>query len=310
MKNILLLFLLFAVTITIVGCKEKEFKVDGRFLAYETTVSRDAPMVTFVIVTITDGEISGFELDARQGKRTETQLTGVDTPDDDSDDTFEYSFAWNEKTKVELGDDYNMVTFGGADKEWYAQAELIESHWLENGYDAPLANYVGEIADKVAGVTIKDSNYSVLVAKAVENARAGLFTAIYTVNDDLLFARMIVDGGGNFSQLVIDTLKGSPDGYTFSWGEKTKQQLGSDYGMVENSDATLEWFEQVNLITKYIMYNGWDDNLQPVDSRGVSTDGTNIIEEVAGVTIRTGNYFELLEILFDYVSENKVDGKA
>lgn len=300
MKKMFFMSMLLMFSIVAFGCKSSEFRVDGEFLAYNVSVQNDAPMVTFVSVTITDGEISDFTLDAKQGSRTATQLTGTDTPDDETDDTFEYSFAWNEKTKVELGDDYNMVAWGGATNEWYAQAKLIEDHWLENGVDSIITND-GDVVDNVAGVTIKDVVYSTLAQEAVENAKEGKFTAIHTAQDDLLFAVMIVDGRGRVDQLLIDVLQGNPSGDTFAWRNKTKQELGADYGMVSMGGATLEWFKQANLISNYIVENGWHTDLQSIDGKGISLDGQNAIDSLSGVTVRTGNYLDLLEILFGYV---------
>ncbi len=71
------------------------------YLAYEVSVHRDAPMVTWVTVTIEDDEIVTTNT-SRQGTRTQDE------------ETEEYSFAWNELTKKELGDDYGMVERGGA----------------------------------------------------------------------------------------------------------------------------------------------------------------------------------------------------
>lgn len=158
MRKVLMLFFVAFAAFTLFGCNSSEYKVDGEFLAYEaqvhsTTIKVDGvsvpvkvPQVTYVTVTIENGEIAGYNIDVRQGKVT------FDTTSE------EFEWAWNDKTKKELGDDYNMVKFGDAISEWYVQAELIEAYWLENGVDSVTVNDDNKI-DNVAGVTIKDGGY-------------------------------------------------------------------------------------------------------------------------------------------------------
>ncbi len=290
----------------------REFAADGEFTAYLVGVHSNSPMVTTVTVTIENDEIVGFYIDARQG--VDTQTAGTETPEDTSDDT--WSYVWNEKTKKELGDDYGMVQFGGAIAEWYVQAEAIEAYWLENGYDS--VEVVDGYIDNVAGVTIKDGGYTTLAAEAVQLAKDGKMQAIYCSADDLYIATMTVDAEGNFSDLLIDVLQGSPDGATFAWRTETKQELGDAYGMKgvgggytfvdgawvsSGSPAVLEWYEQVALITDYVTENGWNEDLAALDQRGGTIDGTTLLDDLAGVTIRSGSYYTVLAKLFDCLPE-------
>lgn len=86
-----MLFFIALAAFTLFGCNSSEYKVDGEFMAYEVSVHKDAQMVTTVTVTIEDGEIAGYYIDARQGIRTVDETAGT------------YSWAWNAKTKKELG---------------------------------------------------------------------------------------------------------------------------------------------------------------------------------------------------------------
>ena len=306
-----------APTTVVTTVEEREFPVDGEFLAYEVGVSQNAPMVTYVIVTIEDDEITGYYIDCRQGTRTQT--AGTDTPEDTTDDT--YSFAWKESTKKELGDDYGMATEPGQ-LEWYEQAALIEAYWLANGYDSVTVNE-SNVIDNVAGVTIKDGGYTDLAAAAVALAQAGQFQSVLCSADDLYSASMELSAAGVVSELVIDVLQGSPSGATFVWSELSKQEKGDDYGMagvgpkyafadgawaiVPEQKCTLEWYEQVELITDYVLANGWNEDLAAIGGRGATIDGTTLLDDLAGVTVSSQNYYDLLSDLFGYVPEGTIE---
>jgi len=334
MKKFMLLFVALITLVVVAGCngnttlapttaapttaaptteEPREFAADGEFTAYLVGIHSNAPMVTTVTVTIENDEIVGYYIDARQG--VDTQTAGADTPDDTSDDTWTY--VWNELTKKELGDDYNMVKFGGAIAEWYEQAALIEAYWLENGYDAVTVDG-DNVIDNVSGVTIKDGGYTTLAAEAVQLAKDGVMQAILCSADDLYIASMTVDAEGNFSNLLIDVLQGNPDGGTFAWRDQTKQELGDAYGMAgvgggltfvdgawvsSGSTAVLEWYEQVALITDYVEENGWNENLAALAQRGGTIDGTTLLDDLAGVTVRSQSYYTLLADLFAKMAE-------
>jgi major membrane immunogen (membrane-anchored lipoprotein) len=309
MKKILFLFVVFLTTFTLIACGDKEeegrtYAFDGEYLAYEVSVHRDAPMVTWVTVTIEDDEIVEYFIDSRQGSRTQDE------------ETEEYSFAWNELTKKELGDDYGMVDRGGAIAEWDEQAELIEAYWLENGVDSVTVDD-DDVIDNVAGVTIKDGGYLALAQEAVDNAKAGKFQSILATGTDLYSAHLTLPESGELedAELVLDVLQSTTNETegTFEWNPSTKQELGDAYNMkgaggysfedgewVSEGQCELEWYEQAALITDYVKANGWNDNLQPVDSRGGSLDGTSLIDELAGVSIRSGSYYTVLDALFDF----------
>ena len=305
MKKIVVLLFAVLLTFGLFACGEKEFAVDGEFLAYEVSVSRNAPQVTFVTVTIEDGKIAGYNIDVRQGTRTGD---GAEVA---------YAWAWNAKTKKELGDDYNMKPVSEIGKEWYEQAASIEAFWLENGVEA-MTKDEDNVIDNVTGVSIKDAYSSVALA-AIENAKAGKFVAIYSSGTDLYSAEMTLTKKGEIDTLVLDVLQSTRDAATgtFTWRTQTKQELGDDYGMkgaggyvFENGawksegTTTLEWYEQVALITDYVKANGWSDSLQPVAQRGGSLDGTTLIAELAGATIRTGGYYTVLKSLFQFAGDS------
>jgi len=287
MKKVFLLLILAVATFTLFGCNSSEYKVDGEFLAYEVSIHRNAPMVTMVSVTIEDGEVVAFNIDARQGRATQTE--GADT-EDTSDDAWSYS--WNEKTKKELGDDYGMVENGGAIAEWDEQAALIEAYILENGTEAVEVD-AEEVITNITGVTIKDGGYIALAAEALELAKEGKFQAVYCSADDLVIATMMVDDKGVASDLVLDVLQGKPAQDTFEWAPKSKQELGLDYGMKDASPISKEWYEQADAIAAYVFENGADS---------IQVDDTGHISNITGATVRNSGYSQVFALLFDFAN--------
>jgi major membrane immunogen (membrane-anchored lipoprotein) len=317
MKKLSLLLLAFVMVLFLTSCNKSEFTIDGEFTAYEVSVYSNAPQVTYVTVTISDGKIAGYNIDVRQGNQTVT-----------TDVTTEYSYTWKSMTKKELGDAYNMKLYGtkfelvngewvengeeSPEYEWYEQANLIEEYLLENGVDS-IELIDGRISN-VAGVTINDSGYLALAEEALNLAKAGKFQAILCSNDDLYIATMEKDAEGEMISLMLDVLQGNPNGETFAWSEQTKQQAGDDYGMkgigpayefvggewvISDGKTSLEWYEQANLITDYILANGFNENLEALANRGGTIDGTTLINDLAGATIQTQTLYDVLAELFD-----------
>ncbi len=312
MKKILGVFLLVLTLAFLASCEEEEARVyasDGVFLAYEVSVSRNAPQVVMVTVEIKDDAIVEYNIDTRQGTRT-----------GDGSEESPYVWAWNQDTKKELGSAYGMIGASDINKEWFEQAEAIEAFWLANGIDAMTKDAEGYI-DNVTGASIRDA-YSTVAKQALEHAKSGTFVSIYSSGTDLYSAELTLCSCtlAGIETLVLDVLQSTRNTQTgtFTWNDKTKQELGYDYGMkdvggsyvfsngawsTDGNQASLEWFEQVKLISDYVIANGFNDNLQPVASRGGSLDGVTLIDSLAGATIRTGGYFTVLKTLFSYLPE-------
>jgi len=296
MKKLIAFFFVALLALSLAACKEREYPIDGVFLGYEVTVSRNAPQVTFVTVTVEDGEITAYDIDVRQGVRTNTG----------TEEAPNYTFAWNAKTKKELGDDYGMKDSSEIGKEWWEQAEAIEAFWLENGVDAMTHNAETNAIDNITGVSIKDA-YTVAANLALANAKAGKFVSIYCSGSDLYSAEMTLTDKGEIDTLVLDVLQANKDKVagTFAWKDQTKQELGYAYGMHKTASGTtteaeyiawleandkLEWFEQANLITADIIANGWS-----------TTASENV---PAGVSISTTGYYAVLATLFGYAGNS------
>mgnify|MGYP001045989584 CR=1 FL=1 len=281
MRKFLMMFFVVLMSIALFGCNKSEYKFDGEFLAFETSLhdaygpsgSHKVQQVTWVIVKIEKGKIVSYTIDERQGARSGAEGA--------------YTYAWNAKTKKELKFDYGMKIASGIDKEWFEQAEAIEAEWLKNGIDAIKVDKDGYV-DSFAGATMVADNYVRLAKQALENAKIGKYQAIHADGTDLYSVHMIVEKK-KVKELVIDTLqmaRNSSATGNFAWNAKTKQELGYDYNMKPVSPIGREWFEQVNDLTDYIIKNGLVTS--------VPSDLT------ASVTVTTDHYFTILKQVFKY----------
>ena len=137
---------------------------------------------------------------------------------------------------------------------------------------------------------------------------------------------------GEITGYVIDCRQGTRtltgEVYSYAWKPETKQELGFNYMMHGNAyravDETptveeyevwlgendkLEWFEQVNLITDYVMANGYNENLQPIiaTGKGASLDGTAVLDDLAGVSVTSGSYYALIGAVFAKVADGVIE---
>ena len=191
-KIVMFIFALFAVIgLASCGSKEVEYKL-GMGVVVNTSSSANATAekagtaqidaTVAAVVLDAEGKIVACRLDAVQNKITVSAEGVVTVPA-----TF--------KTKMELGDDYNMAKYGqsmdwnkdGVVKEWYDQAKAFENHVI--GMTAAevkaMATQVVEGAGYVisadeallaAGCTIQITDFKEAVAKACEDEQGTSFT--------------------------------------------------------------------------------------------------------------------------------------
>lgn len=318
MKRFFAMIFVFVAALALVACKGGEkFDVDGEFTAFEVTEHGGAPMVTSVTVTIKNGKISKFYIDALQGSAVKEGevITAV---------------KWNEKTKKELKFDYGMKDVGpryefkdGAwkvvegktsEKEWFEQAELLEAKWLKDGVDSLTLTKDADGAeriDNVAGVTLKDGGYIKLAKQAVENARAGKVVVFKTGLSkggaaEIYFVEATFNKEGKATEIVIDTRQSKVDGEKgLVWNEKTKQELGFEYRMhyldyqatlEEGDEGTIEgykaWLKDNNELE-------WFEQVAKISADVVATQkSTAPADAIAGVTVVTDTYYELIANAF------------
>ena len=180
-------------------------------------------------------------------------------------------------TKNELGDNYNMVAWGGAMAEWYAQVDAFEAYCIgktiseiengaltEDGYaaDADLATSATiNLFDCVNALLSAYTNAQVLGAEAGDKlvlscttSQADAAQGNAQLNVDAV--ALTVNGEGVITSCQIDSLQGKAtideNGAVTDHQINTKNTLGFDYNMVAWGGATYEWFEQAANFASYI----------------------------------------------------------
>lgn len=188
-------------------------------------------------------------------------------------------------SKNELGDDYNMVAYGGAVAEWYQQAEAVANYAVGKTAEQFRSGAVNESgyaadADLATSATIYLGGYVAAIEGAVANAKplgaqAGdelRLAAISSFGDSTDPA----DGKDGNAQLNVDVVAMTMNGETItscvidSVQAKvafnaegtvtsdltapvlTKTQLGDAYNMVAWGGAAYEWYQQAENFCAYI----------------------------------------------------------
>ncbi len=180
------------------------------------------------------------------------------------------------KTKYELGNDYNMVAYGGATKEWYEQTDAFETLVAGKTLDEVKALVAegNKGTDEVinAGCTIMINEFVSAIEKAYNAAAESAVTAADTLNVTAATEQTCTDAtedkdGSNKVAVNVFAAAVNAEGkvvacasdcvevsFTFTTaGASTldttkevvsKKTQGADYGMVAYGGATKEWHEQ------------------------------------------------------------------
>ena len=227
------------------------------------------------VVTDAEGKIVAVKLDVAQNK--------MDVTDGQVETDKEF------KTKLELGDDYNMVKFSDAVAEWYDQAAAFEAY------------VIGKTADEVAGTetVVNDEGHTVVtdetlyascsisvgdfidaIVKACNDDQAQTFSAeefklglaaiskvdpatkAATADEDGLaamytnFAAAVVDNEGKILAAITDAVQpkisfDAAGEITGATFNGTKRELKEDYKMKAIMNTTYEWYEQAQHFVDY-----------------------------------------------------------
>ena len=266
MKRILSILLLLCLSVFALaacgGTTEEEYTLAIGVQVTETLTTAKVSETVAAIVTDKDGKIVSCRIDA-------VDFTASENTDGTPNTTAPIS-------KAELGDDYNMETYGGAIAEWYEQARAFETYVTGKTLTEVKATAVGNDgkptdAELTAGCTIDVTDF----IKAIDKAFASEHKVSFKTASDIKMG-VAVKGGitannetadykfaSDFSAVVtaedkivsavIDsaevTLTTEKDGdgkisATASSYKGTKLEQGDDYGMVEYAGAVAEWYEQ------------------------------------------------------------------
>ncbi len=272
---VLLCVLMALATVTLVACDKKEetlkFGMGVLISASATDATADkegqgkATITAAVITVDADGKVVACQLD---------------TADNTVKYTAEGKAVANDgfKTKYELGKDYNMVTYGGAAKEWFEQADAFESVVVGKTL-AEIKALVAEgnkgNADVVAaGCTIMINEFVGAIEKAFANLADSTATASSALKLGMNTAQSTKDAtadanGQNQVETTVVAAAIDADGkvlvaasdcvqvkftfdaagvstYDATKAAQSKRELGANYGMVAYGQAAKEWFEQAD----------------------------------------------------------------
>ena len=182
------------------------------------------------------------------------------------------------KTKYEQGKDYNMVTYGGAAKEWFEQADAFEAFVVGKTLDEIKALVAegnkGNDTVIAAGCTIMIHEFVGAIEKAFANLADSTATAESALKLGMNVEQTTSDAteekdGSNQVETTVFAAAVDAEGkvlvaasdcvqvkFTFNaTGVSTldttkaiasKREAGANYGMVAYGGAAKEWFEQAD----------------------------------------------------------------
>ena len=273
---VLLSVLMLATAVAFVGCDKAPATVKmgmGVYTATPTTTDASEDKEGQGKVAITAAVIT---VDA-EGKVVACQL---DTADLTVKFTLDGKAVANDgfKTKYEQGKDYNMVTYGGAAKEWFEQADAFEAFVVGKTLDeikALVAEGNKGNSDVIAaGCTIMIHEFVGAIEKAFANLTDSTATAESALKLGMNVEQTTADAteekdGSNQVETTIFAAAVDAEGkvlvaasdcvqvkFTFNaTGASTldttkaissKREAGANYGMVAYGGAAKEWFEQAD----------------------------------------------------------------
>lgn len=272
---------------------------------------------TVIAVTVdANGKILNCAIDAAQTK-INFDTTGTITTD----------LATVFSSKVDLGKNYGMSAKSSLGKEWSEEAAAFAKYVVGKTVDQIKGIAVNEEgvateADLTSSVTISVAGFISGIEKAVTNATAagagssdklgiGITTTIAkstnaTDSADGLaqaystYTAATFDKDGKITSCIID---GSQTNVNFSKAGKittdlanatykTKDELGTDYGLKAKSGIGKEWNEQAAAFAKYVIGKTVDQVKGiAVDDNGKATD----TELTASVTVSVGGFINVIE---------------
>ena len=187
----------------------------------------------------------------------------------------------NDKVAYDKAGNYNMVKFGGAQAEWYVQAQRVEAQLIKDQDPNKV--------DTVSGVSVGTEEPMSLAKIALANGP--VTSGPYT--DGLYFASQanFPDSGwksnatlliknGNIVDVYISGVNKDGD-------DKKDFDKAGKYNMVKFGGAQAEWYEQAERVENFI--------LETQDIKAVTYNASGETDVVSGVSIAVDEYVKLLE---------------
>ena len=297
---VLLCVLMSLATLTLVACDNQNDPADET-TAGETTAapeSTDAPAqeaaLKFGLGVFTNVSAATDATEDKEGQGKVAITAAVITVDaqgkvvacqlDTADITVKYTADGKAvandgfKTKYEQGADYNMVTYGGAAKEWFEQADAFETVVVGKTLNEIKALVAegdkGTDAVVSAGCTIMINEFVMAIEKAFANLADSAATATtelklgFHTEQSTKDASEDVDGQNQVETTIVaaavdaegKVIVAASDcvqvkftfnatgatTYDLTKAVSSKRELGANYGMVAYGGAAKEWFEQAD----------------------------------------------------------------
>ena len=266
MKNIKKILVVFIVMGLLVACggassgkQDVSIGLGSSQVAKANDEGSEATFNTVVVgVAIVDGKISYVAIDNSEQK---AKL---------ANDKLEATVALTKKQK---GADYGLLSASqqsGLGKEWMDQIAGVEEGLVGKTIEEAMAYFAGE--EILTAATIGLSDVEIAFNKAVDNlvgvvgvseVGLGYFPSVDLKNDDtkvsvnLDYAMLALEDNGKIVSVALDTAEEVAevvDGKIVTTNiNKTKTELGKDYGMIVASGINKEWFEQVEFLEDYLV---------------------------------------------------------
>ena len=193
------------------------------------------------------------------------------------------------KKDVDKAGRYNMVKFGGAQAEWYEQAEKTEAYLLKT-QDPTAITYTDDSGhtDDIAGVSIHVVEMYDLVNKALAAGPVGV--GPYTDGSYFAIADSYPSSGWK-EYVSLTVLNGRIAGVNWSavnkqGDDKKAYDKAGNYKMVQFGGAQAEWYEQAEKAEAYL--------LEVQDTNAITyKDDNGHTDDIAGVSIHVDALFDL-----------------
>lgn len=252
-------------------------------------------------------------------------------------DAGEVSEGTEIKTKKELGDDYNMKTYGNATAEWYEQAEAFEKWAVGKTLNEVMSvatvdndgKKIVDDADLKTSVTIGVNDFLFAIENASKNLKevngvvyAGMGSVTTdslknatadtkgSIEDTTTFALVTLDGDKKIVSLEMDAAQASApfdtEGKILEFNETvlTKGEKGADYGMLAASSIGKEWFEQTDALEAFAT----GKTVEEFEAMSTTTNdwGSTLVDDEdlkTSVTIGVQDFLKAVEVANNNVVE-------
>ena len=189
--------------------------------------------------------------------------------------------AGMDKKTVDKAGQYNMVKYGGAQAEWYQQAEKVEEQLIKT--------QSADLPDAIGGVSIGFDEFKALVKQALASPPAvrGPYADGEYYAEEGAFAS---SGWKYFVSLLVrngNIVHANWSAVDKDGRDKRQVAASGEYGMIKVSSLKKEWHEQALEAEMYL--------LKTQDPKQIALKADGKTDAIAGATITVGVFFDLAE---------------